>query len=431
MLLTIIGVLVFVLAMLASIGLHEFGHMYPAKKFGVKVTEFFVGFGPSIWSKRRGETDYGIKAIPFGGYVRMIGMFPPNPDGSVRPSSTGRIGTLIEQARADSAAEVLTPEDEKRTFYRLTVPRKLVVMFGGPSMNLLIALVLFTVLFVGFGLPTASTTVANVTPCLPSAQNVDGTCQAGAPSSAAAKAGVQVGDGLLAVGDTQVQSWSEFTTALTATQGVDTTVTVQRDGQVLVLPVTLDIVERPVIVDNEDTGATEMRPFLGVGPEFVLDPLPVTQVPGEMVAITIRSAQALLQFPAKLVGVADAAFSDGQRDPEGPIGVVGAGRITGEVAGAELPGTWKIAQILGIIASINLFLFLFNLIPLLPLDGGHIAGALYEGARRKLAGWRGRPDPGPVDVAKALPIAYGVAAIFIVVSVLLLYADIVAPVRLT
>ncbi|MFM2437859.1 MAG: hypothetical protein RLZ55_673 [Actinomycetota bacterium] len=429
--LTLLGVLVFIVGIMASIALHEVGHMVPAKKFGVKVTEYFIGFGPTVWSKRKGETDYGVKAIPLGGYVRMIGMFPPRADGTIRKSSTGRLGMLVDQARNESESEVLTDDDRKRTFYNLTVPKKLVVMFGGPVMNLILALILFGVMFVGFGTPGPSLTVNSVSECLPAAAADDGSCPAGAPSSAAARAGVKEKDEIIALGATPVGTWDDFTAALTAQGAGTTTVTVMRDGQEVILPVALDMVERPVIVDGKVTEQTVMRPFLGVGPTFVLTPIPVTSVPGEVWGLTVRSAQALVAFPAKLVGVADAAFGDAQRDPDGPIGMVGAGRISGDIAGADLPGSWKIAQLIGLIASINLFLFLFNLIPLLPLDGGHIAGALYEGARRQVAKVRHKPDPGPVDVAKALPIAYAVSGLLIVVSLLLVYADIVAPVKVT
>jgi len=431
--LTLVGVVVFVVAILASIALHELGHLVPAKKFGVKVTQYFVGFGSTVWSTTKGETEYGLKSIPLGGYVRMIGMFPPAPDGTTRPSSTGRIGMLVEQARAEAQAEVLTAEDHRRSFYNLSVPKKLTVMFGGPFMNLLIAFALFTLMFVGFGLPQPTAAVSSVSACNPGAigATLDDPCPAGAVPSAAAAAGIEPGDVLAAVGTTSVTSWEEFTGALLATEGGPTTITVVRDGAPVTVPVNLPLVERPVIVDGEDTGRTELRPFLGVGPQIELVGLPVSAVPGQMADLTVRSVKALLSFPAKLVGVADAAFGDGQRDPEGPIGLVGATRISGEVAGADLPGTWKIAQLIGIIASVNLFLFLFNMIPLLPLDGGHIAGALYEGGRRKVAQLRGKPDPGPVDVAKALPVAYGVVAVLLVVSLLLFYADIVAPVRLT
>jgi membrane-associated protease RseP (regulator of RpoE activity) len=146
--------------------------------------------------------------------------------------------------------------------------------------------------------------------------------------------------------------------------------------------------------------------------------------------ITVRSASALVSFPAKMVGLTEAAFTDQPRDPEGPVGVVGVSRISGEVASADAPPSWRIAQFLAIVASLNLFLFLFNLLPILPLDGGHVAGALYEGGRRQVARWRGRPDPGPVDVARMLPVAYTVALVLITMSVIILWADIVKPIRL-
>ncbi|MFI0432203.1 MAG: M50 family metallopeptidase, partial [Candidatus Nanopelagicales bacterium] len=284
--LTLIGVLVFIVGIMASIALHEVGHMVPAKRFGVKVTEYFIGFGPTVWSKRKGETDYGVKAIPLGGYVRMIGMFPPRPDGTIRKSSTGRLGMLVDQARNESESEVLTDDDRKRTFYNLTVPKKLVVMFGGPVMNLILALILFGVMFVGFGTPGPSLTVNSVSECLPAAAADDGSCPAGAPSSAAARAGVKENDEIIALGASPVGTWDDFTAALTAQGAGTTTVTVMRDGQEVILPVALDMVERPVIVDGKVTEQTVMRPFLGVGPTFVLTPIPVTSVPGEVWGLT-------------------------------------------------------------------------------------------------------------------------------------------------
>jgi membrane-associated protease RseP (regulator of RpoE activity) len=429
--LTAIGILIFVVGILAAIALHEMGHMVPAKKFGVKVTEYMVGFGPTIWSRTSGDTKYGVKALPFGGYIRMIGMFPPKADGTIRASSTGRLGTLVEQARKESESDVLTEEDRKRTFYKLSVPKKLVVMSSGPFMNLLIAIVLFAVMLIGFGLPKPSLKVDSVTACLPTATATSGDCAAGLDKSPAALAGVQVNDEIQAIGSTRVSSWDEFNTAIRSMTAGETTVTVVRNGSELVLPVMLKTAPRPVLdAKGEPTGEFQERPFLGVGPAFVLERQPIATVPGQIWDLTVRSVQALIGFPAKIVGVTKAAFSDAERDPNGPIGVVGVSRISGDVAAAEMPNTWKIAQLIGIIASVNLFLFLFNMIPLLPLDGGHIAGALWEGARRKLAKMRGLPDPGPVDVAKLLPVAYVVGAILIGVSVLLLYADVVNPVKL-
>lgn len=420
---TLIGIVALLLALVVSIALHELGHMVPAKKFGVKVTQYMIGFGPTVWSRKRGETEYGFKAILLGGYIRMIGMFPPGPDGTTKPSHQGRLGTLVEQAREESQAEVL-PGEESRTFYNLPVRQKLVVMLGGPVMNLLIAIFLFTIVFAGFGTPTPTTTVSSVTPCVPTATAPDGTCAPGSQATGAAQANLQEGDQIVAWDGVTVSQWPELSQAIRASTGGTHEVTVVRDGR----EVTVDV---PLTqIDGAMLGETGSRGFLGVSPVIELQPMPITSVPGEMWSISIRSAQALISFPAKMVGVTQAAFTDQPRDPNGPVGVVGVSRISGEVAAADAPPSWRIAQFLAIVASLNLFLFLFNLLPILPLDGGHVAGALFEGARRKIAQWRGQPDPGPVDVARMLPVAYTVAIVLIGVSVIILWADIVKPIRL-
>ncbi|MFP5347010.1 MAG: site-2 protease family protein, partial [Actinomycetes bacterium] len=165
------GVLIFAVVIVASIALHEVGHLLPAKKFGVKVTQYMVGFGPTLWSRKRGETEYGVKWLPFGGYIRMIGMFPPrrgDEPGTIRESSTGAFQSLADDARRMSAAEV-GPADAERVFYKLSVPKKVVVMLGGPVMNLLIGTALLGALVVFVGNPMKSvttTTVAIVNKCV-------------------------------------------------------------------------------------------------------------------------------------------------------------------------------------------------------------------------------------------------------------------------
>jgi Zn-dependent protease len=162
----------------------------------------------------------------------------------------------------------------------------------------------------------------------------------------------------------------------------------------------------------------------------------VSEVPGIVGNLLGQTAGVIVRIPEKMVGVTQAAFGKGERDPTGPVSIVGVGRFAGEVASAKggtfAPIDWsdRLAQLLSLIVSLNLALFVFNLIPLLPLDGGHIAGALWEGLRRQVARLRHRPDPGPVDVARALPLAYSVATVLVGMSVLLIYADIVRPIRL-
>jgi membrane-associated protease RseP (regulator of RpoE activity) len=157
----IVGIVAFFLLILASIALHEIGHLVPAKKFGVKVTEYMVGFGPTLWSKRKGETSYGVKAIPVGGYIRMIGMLPPPKDapaGTARSMSTGRLALLVEDARRQSLEEI-APGDENRVFYKLPVHKRVIIMLGGPVMNLLLAFFLFAAVLVGIGVPQPSLAV--------------------------------------------------------------------------------------------------------------------------------------------------------------------------------------------------------------------------------------------------------------------------------
>ena len=157
-LLFILGVVFVAIGIAVSIALHEVGHLLPAKLFKVRVTKYMIGFGPTLWSRKKGETEYGFKAIPLGGFVSMIGMYPPNKDdGTVRPSSTGMFQSLASDARS-LAHEEVGPADANRVFYKLPVWKKVVVMLGGPAMNMLIGLALTAVLLMGFGIATQTTT---------------------------------------------------------------------------------------------------------------------------------------------------------------------------------------------------------------------------------------------------------------------------------
>ncbi|MGJ7441456.1 M50 family metallopeptidase [Aquipuribacter sp. MA13-6] len=441
-----LGVLAVVVGVAVSIALHEVGHMVPAKRFGVRVTQYMVGFGPTVWSRVRGETEYGVKAIPLGGYIRMIGMFPPRrdtPDGMVAAGSSNPIASLVESAREESLEE-LRPGDENRTFYNLKVWQKLVVMLGGPVMNLVLATVLLAVVAVGFGAPQATTTVGSVSQCiLPLDAPVDTECSADDPAAPAAAAGILPGDVVLSVDGVATPTWPDVREQIRASGGESTVFLVQRGDRELSLTATpsetsiiaLDAAGEPVL-DADGGYQTTEGGFLGVGPTQDLVPQPVTVVPGMVGDAVVGTATVLVRLPQYMVGVADAAFGAGERDPEGPVSVVGVGRLAGEVASYQDPEGLigleeRVAQILAILAGLNVALFVFNLIPLLPLDGGHVAGALLEGVKKTWARLRSLPDPGPVDVAKALPVAYGVAILLLGLSVVLIYADLVNPVRLT
>ncbi|MCX6417090.1 MAG: site-2 protease family protein [Actinobacteria bacterium] len=432
--LTLLGISIFAIGLLLSIALHELGHMAPAKKFGVKVPQYMVGFGPTLWSRIKGETEYGIKAIPLGGYIRMIGMFPPNPKGVQDREHLGRIGLMIESAREEVLSEI-APEDEPRTFYRLSVPKKLTVMFGGPFMNLVIATILFTISLSVIGRPAVTTTVSEVVACVPTSANpngiasTSGTCEGGV-STPASEIGLAAGDKLLTVNGLEISTWEDLGTALSDQAGnvVDVTY-LTSSGETVTKNVEVAALESPVFSDTGDaTGEFTTRGFLGVSPGFDLVQSPVSEVPGFMATVTTSSIAALFEFPARVFGLAGDLFTEAPRDPEGPVSVIGIGRISGQIASTEeVPTIYKAGDLITLLASVNLFLFVFNMVPVLPLDGGHIAGALYEGARRQIARLRRKPLPGPVDTAKMLPVAYAMSIVLLAMSAIVILADIIKP----
>ena len=436
--LQVTGIVVFALLIIGSIALHEVGHLVPAKKFGIRVPQYMIGFGPTIWSRTRGETEYGIKAIPLGGYIRMIGMVPPakgDESGTVTSGSTGRLAALVDTAREDAAVE-LQPGDENRLFYKLAVRKRIVVMLGGPVMNLLLAVVLFTIVLVGIGLPTATTQVAAVVPCVPTASAVSGSADGSGSCpggwSPAAMAGLQVGDRILAIDGWQPASWTEVSAWITSHGGATAMMTVDRGGRTVDVPVTLASVDRPVVDANgQITGRTQVMGYLGMRPTVDYVPQPITAVPARMWELTVGSVQALVSLPVRLWELLTGTLiGGGERAIDGPVSVVGVTRLGGDIAASNEPFEGKAATFLSLAAGLNLFLFLFNLLPILPLDGGHVAGATYEGVRRRIAKWRGRPDPGPFDIARLMPVTYAVAALLFAMSLIVIWADIVKPITL-
>lgn len=427
----VVGIVVFVLGLLVSIAWHELGHYTTARMFGVRVPQFMVGFGPTIWSRQGRETEVGIKAIPLGGYIRMIGMFPPGDDGKIRKRSTSPFRGMIEDARA-AAFEELRPGDEKRLFYTRKPWKRIVVMFAGPGMNLVLAVAIFLGVLMGFGITTQTTTVATVSECVIPQSEGNRDCRPGDQRAPANEAGLRAGDEIVAFDGEPVSDWNTLQERIRDTIG-PATITVERDGQTRELHANL--IENQVAKSDGEGGYVEgeyvTAGFLGFSPATGVVRQDFGQAVEHMGQMMSDGLEALIEVPSKIPGLWNAATGQAEREPDSPMGVVGAARVGGEIFTLDIPPSQQVATALLLVAGFNLSLFLFNMLPLLPLDGGHIAGALWESLRRALARVFRRPDPGPFDVAKLMPVAYVVAAVFVCFTLLVLVADIVSPVSLT
>lgn len=394
----VIGILAFVVAMLLSIMIHEWGHYITARKFGMKVTEFFLGFGPRIWSIRRGETEFGIKAIPAGGYCRITGMTP---------------------------VEVIDEGDSERAFYKSSVLRRLIVLGAGSFLHFLLAFFILILFFAAVGVPEQSTRLAEVLPCIKTANASTQSCTSADPQSPAAKAGLQSGDQIIAVDGREIDNWSAVGESIRASANEALTFTILRNGERLDFTVT----PTPFTSEGKTVG------IVGVISERELVRYSIlsafAESGREVGNLITGSARALLALPSKIPALFGSAFAGEERDPEGLVGVVGVARVSGEAASSESGSlAEKIGFFLLIIASLNVFVGIFNLIPLLPLDGGHMAVALFDGYRNARAKRKGLPPPPPFDVTKLMPITLVVIAVLGSLSLLLLFADIVNPLRL-
>lgn len=411
---------------MASVGLHEVGHMVPAKLFGVRVPQYFVGFGPTIWSTTRGETEYGLKWFPLGGYVRLLGMYPPAVVGKERRT---RLGEFADSARESEWSEITeTDVADSRLFFQKKTWQKLIVMAGGPMMNLLIAFGLFWGVTALYGVYRPQTTIAYVQQCIITDSSRT-QCSPTDPLTPAAQAGLQKGDRIVTFNGVVIDSYAQLSNVIRENGDGVASLEVSRSGQVIALPqVHTGMKDLP---DKLDPSHKVRAGWLGIAPEQKLTTGGPLEALSDMGTMIQQSVVALVQFPVKVWNVVVGLVTGQPRSVYDPISIVGASQVAGEVvANEDLPVGTKIATFASLLASVNLFLAVFNFVPLPPLDGGHIAGAIYEWLRRMGAKVFGRKDPGYFDTAKLLPIAYGVGGFLLISGLALILADIISPVRL-
>jgi membrane-associated protease RseP (regulator of RpoE activity) len=392
-----LGWLIFLVALLVSVMLHETGHFVTAKRFGMKCTRYFVGFGPTIWSFWRGETEYGIKALPFGGFVKIVGM---------------------------TSMDDVDPEDEARSFRRAPGWQRLIVLVAGSFMHFVLAAVLIFGLALAIGIENDNTTrLGTVATCVPASQQAiaNGTaCGKGGAKSPAQLAGLRVNDQVTSFNGTAVTSWTELSNAILKVKpGAPVTLTVMRDGHAVTLH-------------------TALAEVPGHGSYFGIAPTTVFQRQSLLASIgyvgtgfsqvVSGSVSALAQLPAAVPHL----FSQNRASTAAGnvTSMVGAARETGQAVAADVGWKYKVSFVLLLIASLNIFVGLLNLLPLLPMDGGHVAVVIWERIKAWFARLIGRPDPGLVDYRKLVPLSFSIFLVLVVFGMMLILADIVNPVNI-
>ena len=394
--LSLLGILAFVVALLVSVMIHEAGHYLTAKKFGMKVTEFFLGFGQKIWSTQRGETEFGIKAIPAGGYCRIVGM---------------------------SSREELSPADAPRAFIKATVTQRLIVLGAGSFLHFVIGFLLLITLFGAVGVTSVTNQIQKISDCVP--QIASEVCSATSTPSPAKTVGLLAGDKIVKIDGQSFELWSDAVAVIRASAGREINLVIDRSGDQVQVPVT----PATRMVDGKAVGVLGVINEIGT---IRFNPIAATaratSFTGEILQNSVTS---LIALPTKIPDLFAQTFGTTERDPEGLVGVVGVARVSGETASTEkLTLNEKIATFVLIVASLNIFVGMFNLLPLLPLDGGHMAVAIADGIRNFIAKRRGLAKPAPIDVERLTPITMVVFVLMASLSILLLAADIFNPIRL-
>ena len=358
-------------AIIVMIMLHELGHFVMAKRAGMKVTEFFLGFGPKLWSFQRGETEYGVKAIPAGGYVRIIGM---------------------------NNLEEVDPADEERTYRSKAYRHRLGVAVAGSAMHFLLATIILFLIFAFAGVPDGVKPVVREV----------------VEDSAAEEAGFQEDDRIVAINGVEIEDWNDVPAYVQAHGEESLAFTVVRDGDELEIPVTPRL----------ETVEGEQIPRVGIAPQPNYDKEPILNA-------AVRSVKDMPEFMWLTVQALGDIFSPSGLENYGELltgeGGDDSGRFlspvgVGGVAGDAVESGWF--DVLMFLASINVFVGIFNMVPLLPLDGGHVAIATYEKIASTIRGRRVQ-----VDVRKLMPITMAVVAILVVIGLSAIYLDIVDPVQ--
>jgi len=377
----LLGILAFVVALLLSVMVHEFGHYITARKYGMWVSEFFVGFGKRIWSIQRGETEFGVKAIPAGGYCKIEGMSPN---------------------------DEMPAGQEDRAFYKASSGKKLVVLGAGSFLHFVLGFVLLFTLFAGIGTNQVLPVINEVV-----------------PNSAAQAAGIQVGDEIVSINGKRVTEWYKDVEVIRESQGRELSLVLSRNGEEISVTASarltdLDGTKRYVLGIVNDVGLKRSGLLVSIKNSAT-----VTR------SFLVESVKSLGKLPEKIPALWGATVRGEERDPNGLVGVVGVARVSGEAVGSDkLTVMERLATFVLIVASLNIFVGVFNLLPILPLDGGHMAVAIADSIRAFFARLRGRPRPAPIDVTVLTPITMVVFVVLATLTLLLLVADVINPVTL-
>jgi membrane-associated protease RseP (regulator of RpoE activity) len=376
------GAVIVVSAIFAMIMFHELGHYVTAKWAGMKATDFFVGFGPVIWATQRGETRWGVRALPIGGYVRVIGM---------------------------NNLEEVDPEEEGRTYRSKTYWQRVRFACAGTATHFIIAFVLMIGFLAFCGKTEVTTTIDDVQRHAPT----------GGGPSAAVLAGIQKGDRLVSVDGHAIEEWDDAKQWIHDSPNKQLTVVVERQGERLSLPVTPAV----ATVDGERVGV------IGIvaGEAKVKDrsPAVVWHAGVELKNLTVDSAKALFNLgkPENVKSYGKQLTKTGPAHPEtdgnrllSPIGLFHL------AAAAFRAGP---AAVLTLLIAINVFVGIFNMLPLPPFDGGHVAVATYEAIMSRIKGRRHM-----LDMNKMLPVAYAMVALLAFLSLTAAWLDIRHPFHL-